>query len=96
LARLAPPPLPPGVRRIVIWPSHRNRACSWGLDYPLVYGFIRGFGSWMVWDRETGVVAAVFPCAPNVHGWSPAEHQAREFADPGGADFNPFELDSVP
>lgn len=86
---------PPGVRRITIWPSMRRRGHSWGFDYPLVYGWIEGFGCWMVWDRDSGDVKAIFPHTPNVHGWSPAEGLAREFSDPDDGTFNPFELDSV-
>jgi hypothetical protein len=78
-----PPSLPPGVGKITIWPSHRTRGASYGLDYPLCFGNIKGFGAWMVWDRETGVVEAVFPHVPNIHGWSNASLQAQRYADPG-------------
>lgn len=88
--------LPPGVRRITIWPSHRNRGSSWGLDWPLVYGEIKGFGGWAVWDRHTGEVKHWFPHCPNVHGWSQAETQARNLSCIPNSGFNNFELDAVP
>lgn len=76
--------------------SDRNKAFSWGLEYPIVYGEIPQFDGFLVWDRHTGDVKASFPHERNQHGWSPAEQQAREFSIPDEYNFNPFELDAVP
>jgi hypothetical protein len=78
-----------------IKPAFRRMGYSYGLDWPLMAGEIKGFGGWAVWNKWTGRVIHWFPDQPNIHGWSPAKGQALHAAASRN-EFNPFELDSVP
>lgn len=52
--------LPVGIRRITVNEHNRNNGGSWGLEYPLIFGFLNGIG-YAIWDRHTGDVVYVSP-----------------------------------
>jgi hypothetical protein len=55
-----------------------------------------GGKTWLVWNRETRIVEAIYYHEPNVHGWSASEAHAKSYVNQHGETINPFELDNIP
>lgn len=50
--------------------------------------------TWVVWDRDTGILEAIFYSVPNQHGFSASEAHAKSYLS-RASPVNPFELDNI-
>lgn len=55
---------------------------SWGLDWPLLYGYISEIDSWAIWRRSDGLVLMLFQSQRNIHGYDFSEAKAKKASQP--------------
>ncbi len=85
-------PFPPGVRNVRMKEPNKFTDKSWScIDHS---ADCIAETTWVVWNRRTGLVDAIFYAEPNTHGWSAAEVHAKSYLN-RFSNINPFDYDNI-
>ena len=77
-----------------------NAGASWGLEYPVIYGWRPERGTWCAWDRHTGEIHHEFPPdrplgdTPGAIDFS--ERRVKALSMPKGYDDEFIDFDGIP
>lgn len=72
-----------------------NAGNSWGLEYPIIYGWRPDRNAWMAWDRHTGEVKHALLPDKNSAGYDSSADKIKKLSEPEGYGDEYIDFDGV-